>query len=82
VAANKEFNKIFYFEVNAFYGDDLNNLVELNLNRNHLNELDANDFDNLPKIQSLKFDFNKIKAIKENVFNSLENLVNISKHLA
>jgi Leucine-rich repeat (LRR) protein len=72
------YNEIFYLEENAFYGDGLNKLVELNLKKNQLHHLKPNDFDNLPNIQTINFDNNKLKTIKCNIFNSLQKVRNIS----
>ena len=48
------FNEIFYFEVNAFHGSSLNNLIELNLARNQLREIEDEDLNNLPNLVNIR----------------------------
>ena len=68
------FNFVITIVQNAFKG--LNNLKDLNLSNNHFTEIE--DFMNLPNLESINLDFNKINRIKENTFTSLTNNVSIS----
>jgi len=68
------FNELFYFELNAFKG--LNNLKDLNLSNNHFTEIE--DFINLPNLETINLDFNKINKIKSNTFTSLNKITSVS----
>ena len=68
------YNELFYFELNAFKG--LNILKYLNLSNNHFTEIE--DFINLPNLEIINLDFNKINKIKSNTFTSLNNIVSVS----